>query len=71
MKRFKIGASVLFFVACATVTFTMNLTTDEQDEYRIQANTEALAQGEGGGEWSCYGSGSIVCGKSTYRARYE
>lgn len=72
MKIFKLWtASLLFASLVVVIAINLHLNYDTAvGKELISDNMEALAQGEGPGERDCWGSGSMICGSGSYKARY-
>ncbi len=72
MKRLKFWLAGALFAALAVVmAINLNLkygATAGRGDF-ILNNVEALAQGEGGLEQDCIGSGTITCGSGVYKVR--
>lgn len=72
MKKLKFWLAGLSFVALIiALAININLkygVTSDINEFSL-TNVEALAQGEGGLESECFGSGTLVCGSGQYKTR--
>lgn len=61
MKKLKITSIVLIVFFIATISCWKSSSVKENDSSLMLENMEALAQGEEGFNYICYGTGSIDC----------